>query len=86
MINKLRETIADGSLDAVLECLPGNQNDEEESDDEYIEDGVGNAQVAKRNSSAYKPPVGSTLHTMLSTIKNQVKSDSTIQSSTREAV
>ena len=85
MIEKLRQATADGSLDAVLECLPGNQNDGEESDDEFIEDGaVSNAHHAKRNSSAYKPPDGSTLHSMLNTIKNQVISDSTIQSLTRK--
>jgi hypothetical protein len=67
----------------VLECFPGGNGDNDNDDDSDYEgedDDEETTTTKKRKSYAYKPPKGSTLHTLLETVKNKVKSDSTSKS------
>ena len=84
MLTKLREGHADGSLDSVLECFSGTDEESDDEEEEVTTGGTSGRPTQK--SSAYKPPEGSTLHTMLKTIKYQVKSDNRFPSAAFDAV
>jgi hypothetical protein len=88
MLKKLREATADGSLDSVLECFPGGDGNDDNGDDSDDDEETTTPTSAKkkRKPYTYKPPKGSTLHTLLETVKNQVKSDSTTKSAVRTSV
>ena len=86
ILQRLRDATADGSLDAALEQLPLGEDEEyfdpiqeEEDDDDNVDTVDSNSK--KRKSSAYKPRKGSMLHTVLSNIRDHVKTNSQIRGS-----
>lgn len=87
ILQHLADATSNGSLERALQELPAEEDQEyfdpiQEEEEDDSGNTIDHQNVAlKRKSSAYKPKVGSTLHMLLSLVKDHLKEDSTYQPS-----
>jgi hypothetical protein len=87
ILQRLADATSNGSLERALQELPAEEDQEyfdpiQEEEEDDSGNTIDHQNVAlKRKSSAYKPKVGSTLHMLLSLVKDHLKEDSTYQPS-----